>query len=116
MRIEIMKKGKLPAVDRYKQILKKKMGENKEKALGNIKKPGFGFPSSFKEARKMSKLAEQKLKEVAQKKASKEAKKMRQMVIVSPRNYQNGSIDKKGKIYDIAGNVVAQVNTKNGKI
>ncbi len=65
----------------------------------------------------MSKKAEeQALKQIAQKKAAKEAKALRQMVIVQPRNFTNGSIVKNGKIYDIAGNTVAKVNTKNGKI
>src|SRR5690348_11592522 len=82
VRIEIMKKGKLPAADRYKMILKKKLEANKAQAMGNVRtKVGFGMPGNLKEARKMSKLAEQKLKEVAMKKAAKEAKKLRQMVI-----------------------------------
>jgi hypothetical protein len=117
MRIEIAKKGKLPAADRYKQILKKKIEANKDKAMSGVRtKVGFSLPGSVQEARKMSKLAEQKLKEVAQKKAAKEAKRIRQMVIISPRNYQNGRLDKKGKIFDVAGNIVGQVNTKNGKM
>jgi hypothetical protein len=117
MRIEILKKGKLPATERYKQILKKKMAANKEKAMGGVRvNVGFNIPSNLKEARKLSKQAEQKLKELAMRKAAKEAKRIRQMVIVTPRNYQNGSLDKKGKIYDIAGNVVGKVNTKNGKM
>jgi len=116
MRIEIVKKGKLPVADRYKQILKKKMDANKHKVLGDRVKVGFTLPTSFGEARKMSKLAEQKLKEVAQKKAIKEAKKLQRMVIITPRTYANGVLDKKGKIYDVAGNLVAQVNSQNGRM
>jgi len=116
MRIEIVKKGKLPAADRYKQILKNKMEANKKKVLGDRVKVGFNLPTSFGEARKMSKQAEQKLKEVAQRKAIKEAKKLQQMVLVTPRTYSNGILDKKGRIYDVAGNLVAQVNTKNGRM
>lgn len=115
-RLEIMKKGKLPSTERYKQILKKKLESEKKKVLGDRVKVGFTIPGSLKEARKMSRQAEQKLKELAQKKAAKEAKRLRKMVIVTPRNYHNGSLDKKGKIYDVAGNVVGQVNTKNGKM
>lgn len=115
-RLEIIKKGKLPAADRYKQILKKKLESQKKKVMGGRVQVGFQLPGSLKEARKMSKQAEQKLKELAQKKAAKEAKRIRKMVIVTPRNYHNGSLDKKGKFYDVAGNVVGQVNVKNGKM
>ncbi len=104
MRIEIQKKGKLPASDRYKRILKKRLQESKQKAMFD------------RGGRKMSKRAEQALKEIAAKKAAKEAKALRRMVIVQPQNYHNGSINRKGQIYDVAGNMVAQVNIKNGKI
>jgi hypothetical protein len=116
MRLEIMKKGKLPAADRYKHILQKKLSADKDKAMGGRVKVGFSLPGSLPEARKMSKLAEQKIKEIAQRKAAKEAKRIRKMVLITPRTYQNGKLDKKGKIIDIAGNVVGQVNAKNGKM
>jgi len=115
MRIEVQKKGKMPSADRFKYIFKKRLEENKKKALGG-KTVGFSFPTSFKEARQMSKKAEIALKQMAQKKATKEAKALRQMVIVQPRVFPNGRIVRDGKIFDVAGNIVAKVNTKNGKM
>lgn len=115
-RLEIVKKGKLPAATRYKEILKKKLKSEKDKVVGARAKVGFSLPGSVTEARKMSKQAEQKLKEIAQRKAIKEARRLQRMVIVTPRKYHNGSLDGKGKIYDVAGNVVGNVNTKNGKM
>ena len=115
MRIEIMKNGKLPTAARYKQIMKKKFEENKAKALANVS-TGFKIPGNFKEAKKMSKRAENTLKEIAHKKAVKEAKALRKMVIVQPKVFSNGSLTKDGRIYDIAGNLVARVNVKDGKM
>lgn len=116
MRIEIMKKGKLPAADRYRQIVKKQFDEHKKKALGNISKSAFSLPGTLQQARKMSRHAELKLKELSEKKARKEAKALRKMVLVEPRRFSNGNIDRKGNIYDIAGNLVGKVNTKNGSM
>lgn len=115
MRFEIQKKGKLPAADRYKRILKKKMEESRAKALSNVS-TGFKLPGSLKDVRKISKRAEAALKEIAARKAAKEAKALRRMVIVEQRNFQNGRIEKNGKIYDIAGNLVGEVKLKNGKM
>lgn len=115
MKIEIMKKGKLPSKDRYKQILKKKFEEHKKEALGP-RLQGFSLPGSFKEVKQLSKRAEQTLQQIAQKKAKKEAKALRKMVIIEERKFYNGHLTKKGKIYDIAGNLVGEVNAKNGKM
>lgn len=115
MMFEIQKKGKLPTADRYKRLMQKKLQENREK-LGVPQKKGFSFSNKIYDPKKLSARAERALKEIAAKKAAKLAKAERQMVIVTPRKYTNGSINKKGKIYDIAGNVVAQVNLKNGKM
>lgn len=115
IRFEMQKKGKLEPGERYKRILKKKLAENQKK-LG-MKPAGFRLPGSKDTGgRSMSKKAEQALKEMAAKKAAKQAKRDRQMVIVQPKNFSNGSLTKKGVIYDIAGNVVGKVNTKNGKM
>lgn len=103
MRIEIEKKGKMPSADRFKLILKQKMAENRKKL-------------STQNQKVMSKRADEALKQIAQKKAAKEAKALRKMVIVTPRVYPNGRLTQKGKIFDVAGNIVAEVNVKNGKI
>ena len=105
MRLELKKKGRLPAVERYKFLLNKKIQEAKKEAM-LAPKPG----------RIMSKKAEDALKQIAMKKAAKQEKIMRRMVVVQPRVWHNGSINAKGKIHDVAGNYVGRVNTKNAKI
>ncbi|NBX03821.1 MAG: hypothetical protein EBR02_07180 [Alphaproteobacteria bacterium] len=116
MRLEMQKKGKLSSVDRYKFLLQKKLQASKEEAMLKSSHNGFSLPGTKSGARTMSKKAEDALKQIAMKKAAKQAKVMRQMVVVQPKNWYNGSIDKKGKIRDVAGNYVGKVNTKNGKI
>lgn len=115
MMFEIKKKGKLPAGERYKRLLNKKLQENREK-VGLPQKKGFSFSDKIYNPKKMSARAEQALKEIAMKKAAKLAKAEREMVIVAPKNFSNGSINRKGQIFDVAGNVVAKVNLKNGKM
>jgi hypothetical protein len=115
MRFELSKKGKMPTADRYKRIMKKKLEENKQKAMAGKTSP-FGMPLNIQAARKMSKRTEQVLKELAERKARKEAKAQRQMVIIQARNFPNGQINKKGQLFDIAGNIVARVNPKTGRL
>lgn len=112
--LEMQKKGKLPAAMRYKMIFKRKQEESRAKAAQGYGKQIAGASGQLVGQRKMSTKAEQALKEMAMKKAAKEAKKLRQMVIVRPQNFKNGRIDAKGQIFDIAGNLVGRVNTKNG--
>lgn len=115
MRLEILKKGKLPTEERYRKILKKKFQEHKKKTLADkLNQPII--PGIGKQTFSMSKRAEQALKQIAERKAKKEAKAMRQMVIVEARRFPNGNITAKGKIYDVAGNLVAEVNRKNGRM
>ena len=114
LRLEMQKKGKLPAELRYKLIFKRKQEEAKEKAMKSMNhSAGAGKMVGH---RKMSERAEQALKEMSMKKAAKEQKKLRRMVIVQPQNFSNGSINKKGQIFDLAGNMIGQVNTKNGNM
>jgi len=116
MRLEIQKKGKMPAAQRYKRIVAKKLEENKKKAMGDAYKKPFSLSGKIMDVRKMSARTEQVLKEIAERKAKKLAKAEREMVIVQPRNFHNGRITAKGDIYDIEGNMVAKVNIKNGKM
>ena len=113
LQIEMQKKGKLPAQLRYKLIFKRKQEEAREKALQAMSQSNSGTGKLVTQ-RKMSDRAEQALKEIAMKKAAKEQKKLRKMVIVQPQNFSNGRIDRKGQIFDIAGNMIGKVNTKNG--
>ena len=116
MRLEIQKKGKMPAAQRYKRLMKQQLEENKKEALGASYKKPFSFSDKIGGGGKMSARAEQALKEIAMKKAAKLAREERQMVIVQPRNFINGRLTKKGEIYDVAGNIVGKVNSKNGKM
>ena len=105
MRLEFEKKGRLDPTERFKLIMKMKMEAARQK--NSAEKIG---------SRPMSAKAEKALKDVARKKEVKQAKKLRQMVIVQPQIYSNGRLNKKGQVYDIAGNMVATVNKKNGKM
>lgn len=105
MRFEIMKKGKLQPGERYKRILKKKFEQSQQKAIMDLGGK-----------RTMSKKAEQALKDVAARKAAKQAKAERMMVIIQPRNYSTGQLSRNGNISDLAGNVIGKVDKKTGKI
>lgn len=115
MRIEVDKGGKMPAEMRYKLIFKRRLEESRKKEMAK-RASGETEAGKMVGVRKMSYTAEQALKQIEQKKAQKEAKAMRKMVIVQPARFSNGQLNSKGKIYDIAGNVVGKVNTKNGKM
>ncbi len=136
IRIEIQKGGKFTPAERYKRMLKASQDERKtglpgggESSVTRFKrllnsKVGEGDKALKKSGglhggsggRQLSKNAMNALKEVAAKKAAKEAKALRKMVLVTPKIYPNGRLVRNGKIYDIADNVVAKINTKNGKI
>ncbi len=116
LQLEMQKKGKLPAEMRYKLIFKRKQEEAREKAMKAQSAQGSNSAGKMVGQRKMSERAEQALKEMSMKKAAKEQKKLRKLVIVQPQNFSNGSINKKGQIFDLAGNMIGQVNTKNGNM
>lgn len=107
MYLEVQKKGKLDSQERFKFIMKRKLEESRKKVE---------LAKQSKGGRPMSQKAEKALKDIAAKKAAKEQKALRRMVIIQPRTFTNGRLNKKGGIYDIAGNKVGQVNSKDGKI
>lgn len=116
-RLEMEKGGKLPmsTQDRYKRILKKKLEESREKASAS--KPLFQLPGTAPMQRKMSKRAEQALKEIAARKAAKEEQELRRSVIVQPRHFSDaGRIDAKGNAYDLGNNLTLKVDLKTGTI
>jgi hypothetical protein len=116
-RLEIMKGGKLPMTNgqRYKMIFKRKMAEHMQQAQAG--RAGFSLPGTVNQKAALSTRTMQLLEDRAKRKAAKEERALRQMVVIKPRNYGGvGYIDKKGKVYDVAGNIVLGVNTKNGKI
>lgn len=134
VKLEIQKGGKLPPAARYKYILKKRMeaAQGLQDAHGKMKLKGVALDYKNILSKKISdsknkqigsasgrfrsKRAEDALRQIAMKKAAKEAKALRKMVIVRPQSFSNGSINSKGKIYDVANNLIGQVNTKNGNM
>ena len=108
LRFEVAKKTKLDPQERFKFIMKRKMEESRKKVdQKQQNRPG---------TRPMSERAQKALKDVAAKKAAKEAKALRRMVVVQPKTFSNGRLTKKGDIFDIAGNRVGKVHTKDGKM
>jgi hypothetical protein len=105
LKLEMEKGGKLTSQERFKLIMRRKMAESK-KTVSNGNKNG----------RKMSAKAENALKQVAAKKAAKEQKILRQSVIVDKKIFANGMVTKAGKVFDTAGNQIAVINKKNGKM
>lgn len=120
-RLEIMKGGKLPMTntERYKHILKKKVQEYNEKSQMNPR-AGFILPGAKfdpKAGPQMSKRAQEAIKQMSQRKAAKEAKMMRRMVPIVPRNYGSyGRLDSKGNVFDEVNNLVLKVDGKKGKV
>lgn len=103
LKIEKQKGGKLTSQERFKLIMERKMTEHRKE----VEQAG---------QKNMSIKAQQALKQIAMKKAAKQAKVMRQSVIVQQKYLNNGMVTKSGKILDIAGNQIGQINKKNGKI
>lgn len=103
MMIERQKKGKLSSQERFKLIMKRRMEQSRKKVENDRQAP-------------MSKKAKQALEQIAKKKAAKEAKIMRQSVIVEKKILGNGMVHKNGKIMDIQGNHVGTINLKNGRM
>lgn len=116
-RLEIEKGGKLPFTpqERYRRILKEKMAESRKEAAG--KKPSFNLPGAIPLDRKMSKKTEEALRQISMRKAMKEEKALRKMVVVQPRIFSDaGRIDAKGNAYDLGNNLTLKVDRKTGKI
>lgn len=106
LKLEMEKGGKLDPKERFKLIMKRKMEEHQQQVA--LAKPKNGKPMSLK--------AQQALKQVAAKKAAKDAKIMRQSVIVEKKIFSNGIVQKNGKVFDVAGNQIAVINKKNGRM
>lgn len=103
LKMEMEKGGKLTNQERFKMIMDRKLKASKKKV-------------GLKNGKPMSLKAERALKEIAAKKAAKEAKAMRQRVIIEKKILQNGLVNRKGKVFDVQGNQIAQINVKNGRM
>lgn len=105
--MEMNRGGKLPltSAERYKKILEQRLAEAQMKAQMSRMEGD------------LSKRTRDALSEISKRKALKEEKTLRQMVVVKPRHYGNaGRIDSKGKVWDEMNNQVMRVNLRNGKI
>ncbi len=115
LRDELRKKGRITP-ETYKKIIQQKLNEAKAKA-GSRENSSFNmFGKMAQNKREHSVKAQKTIQFMAEEALMKAAAKLRKEVIIEVRRFFNGNIDKKGKIYDVAGNIVAQVNLKNGFI
>ncbi len=116
-KLEMQKGGKLPITSsqRYQMMMDAKMEEARKENSGKSKSV-FTPPGAKKSTRALSERAEQALKEIAQRKAAKKEKELRRMVPIVPTHYQEGRLDAKGRIWDIANNQTLKINPKTGKI
>ncbi len=142
-RIEIQKGGKFSATDRYqhmlkatknlkrmqdlkgekednsarfKRLLNEKLEQNKKAASQGSGKGGLMQSKYKSQTGGMSVSAQNALKQMAMKKAAKEAKALRRMVLITPKRFHNGRITEKGKIFDVADNYIGKVHKKDGRI
>src|SRR4051812_46364372 len=92
MRLGIEKRAKMDGQERFKFMMERKMAENRNKVR-----------AAKMSNRPMSARAEKALKDMAAKKAAKQAKQLRKMVIITPKTYMNGKLTKKGDLFDLAG-------------
>lgn len=116
IRFYMQTKGKLSASERNKRLLKKMMDERRKSSGIDKVKPGFSLPKTLKEVRLKSKAQEYMERQVEEKRKKKETKELKRMVVVRSASFNNGRIDKNGQIYDVQGNLIGQVNKKNGAI
>ena len=117
-RLEIQKGGKLPitAAERYKKVIKQKLVDHQEEAARN-RTNQFNLPGTKPLEKKLSQQAEQAMRQIAMRKARKDEKALKKMVVVKPQNFPYaGRMDKKGNIYDVGGNLTMKVDLKTGKV
>ncbi len=114
LRDELRKKGRITP-ETYKKIMQQKLNEAKAKASSK-EKSNFSMVGGqmASHGRKNSIKGEQTLKFMAEMALRKAANKIAKEVVIEVKRFVNGRIDEKGRIYDAAGNVVANVNMKNG--
>lgn len=111
----------LSGEDSYKEMLQGKLEETRNAAMKGSTYT-FSLPGTDPaQCRQLSKGAQEVIQKIAEKKAKQAAKKGSKADIVAVQakyftGMQGGRIDKGGKIYDSAGQVVLEVDKKSGKI
>lgn len=118
IRAQLKKDKKVNFAEINKKLLQNKLMEAKLSVLSGEKKA----PQSMVGGRAApptegkSKRSEAIIKMVMQREKMKAEKAARKAVNVEAARFVNGKIDSKGRIYDVAGNLVAKVNVKNGQM
>ncbi len=115
IREEIRKRGKVTP-ETYKRLLQQKLNDAKAEVKNKDRSSFSMFGKVVQKKREITKGAEKTLELLAQMEVEKALKKARQEIIIEDRRFTNGKIDTKGRIYDQMGNIVAQVNMKNGSM
>lgn len=121
-KMEIMKGGKLaftPA-ERYQRLIRKKIEEHNAKAQANPRN-SFMLPGAASATKNISRKAQQAIAEISKRKAIKEEKELRQMVVIKPKRYYDnqgyfGRVDAKGQVFDEMENLVLRVDRKKGRV
>lgn len=115
-RIELEKGGKLPftPTERYRRIMKKKMEETQN---ASNKVSTFQMPGAKPVKKQQSKKTQEAMRMIAQRKAFKEEKELRNMVVVKAGSVGDaGRVDKKGFVYDVGNNRTLKIDMKTGQI
>lgn len=119
MRAQLKKDKKVNFAEINKKLLQNKLMEAKLSALTGEKKAPqsiVGGRSAPPTTEGRSKRTDAIVKMVMQREKAKAEKAARKAVNVEAARFVNGKIDSKGRIYDVAGNLVAKVNVKNGQM
>ncbi len=113
--------GDVSSEERYDELLQNKLEETRNEAMKGASYT-FNLPGTDPaQTRQLSKGAQEVIQKIADKKAKQAQKKAKKADIVAVQakyftGMQGGRIDKSGKIYDGAGQVVLEVDKKSGKI
>ncbi len=111
---ETLSKGGRINEDTFKKIVKAKLMEARMNMANKpaVKNSMFGSGGTVKRSEKAQKAVDM----MNQARRAKELRRANKEVVILARRFTNGKIDQKGRIYDVAGNIVAKVNIKNGAI
>ncbi|MEQ1790042.1 MAG: hypothetical protein ABL857_06315 [Rickettsiales bacterium] len=106
---ETLRKGGKINEQTFQKILNAKLKEARTNSLNNM----FDAKMSQNGGRRSAN-AQRTIDMMNDMFAARDAKKDSKQVIIVARRYHNGKIDDRGRIFDVAGNMVAKVNVKNG--
>jgi len=118
MRAQLKKDKKINFAEINKKLLQNKLMEAKLKAMSGEKNsaPSMVGGRAAPPAAGKSGRSQAIIQMVMQREKMKAEKAARKAVSVEAARFVNGKIDTKGRIYDLAGNLVGKVNLKNGQM